>query len=1106
MHGDDIINGHTADIFGWLIGLLQARLEAWNRLEPAIGLFLLEMPAYWLGDGMMWLDDHSYRHRANGFWDKADSWRGNWSWRSQEMEENDWRSELSTEWRQGVVNDLVEAVKQTVKPSLLEATLPSIQKLAVKFEEKVYSLAKDKRSYQSRIATKYREIKRSSNATVSSPSSTSSFSTEIPSDPEAQNSQFQVHKQDQSFTIHHTGLANQHQAAQQNLQMNFENKVTSAPEMLGLANLPFTRPTDCGLTQAPKPNVSLNRSLKDSPGGRLHLPQAIAQQNPEEFPNFQQCSCPELQSSTLSMVKRDPQTVPTQQQQTPKAPSALYNPPSMVEQPKGQKPVVSDARQNQLIAQESSVPDLQHHQQTNLPCTRNDFQSLQSWSQTPEQKLLSQSQPSTVQRILNLSQQDKEQRSQTSGTIKSTSVMEQEEAYQQAESSRSRYIVELREMTQRAINLLQQHDSHQDAKLKLGQAMKYLVDPNCNKSTEKLDLIKKQINCVFQSTMPRKPAASLLHRQLTPNLYASQKSLQPLPQIPRAIIPEDQQKPPSQSMNPQSSAITLQNSNTTNLGDDPMQHSSEPKQQVFMGFGQPPLSTLQQPNGNDLLSQNHRNEQGVKVNSRRSSSVAQPMPPRQKKPLHHAPAHKKRQESQQRQMQQQLIRGNQEVPKQLQQDHEMPFQFGEVNDVNMTQGIEHETSLHQRPEVNNLKFRQATAVQSGVPQRESVSQHQHLKTGVPFEFQAAPVQLPQHPPLTNQYKLLLSHTKVGSSSHSVNSLPGFSANFVSNDSSYLNTGKTEHEPVTDVVESITHFATGTADIAASPSTKYVKMQIAVVLVLQPSILENQVNSISSKALSASVSEIGAVVNLADDMAGAAPVHGSKGSVREDFGATSKTNPLSKYFSMDCDTFGVRKMNRSTNAVPLNEKTTACQRKTDSGSTTFCHIKNPKVQVTRRTLLKEIEEINQQLIDTVIDISDDQTDSTAVRTHCGGIVIKCSFIAVSISPNLSSKEDYTQIKKIPPLQLLIPNNYPYRSPIVLERLPGEVREKHEDFSVKARVKLNLHLRNLLQPMSIGEIARTWDSCVRGVITEYAVKNGGGNIFSKYGTWENCFCTP
>ena len=266
---------------------------------------------------------------------------------------------------------------------------------------------------------------------------------------EAQNNQSQVHKQDQSFTIHHSALANQHQAAQQHLQTNFENKVASAPVMLSLANLPSTRPPDRGLTQVPKSNVSLNINLKDSPGdlqnsaenlkgemehsgnsgnceqeqGILHSPQVIAQQKPEEFLNFQQGSCLELQSSTLYMVKSDPQTTPAQQQQTQQAPFTLHNPASMVEQPlllsqqKGQKAIATDGSQKLLIAQESRVPDPQHHQQPKLPCPYNDCQSLQSCSPTPEQKLLSQSQPPKLQQILNLSQQDEQQRSQASGTF-----------------------------------------------------------------------------------------------------------------------------------------------------------------------------------------------------------------------------------------------------------------------------------------------------------------------------------------------------------------------------------------------------------------------------------------------------------------------------------------------------------------------------------------------------------------------------------------------------------------------------------------------------------------------------------------------------------------
>jgi len=365
--------------------------------------------------------------------------------------------------------------------------------------------------------------------------------------------------------------------------------------------------------------------------------------------------------------------------------------------------------------------------------------------------------------------------------------------------------------------------------------MKYLDYPDGNKSTEKLDLIKRQINCVFQFAMPRKPASSLVHGQLTPNLHPLQRSLQPHRQIHQAMPPEDQKKPPLQSMNPQSSAINLQDSNMRIFGDNSMQYPSKlvisqqddikseqhlcesnserenvvnPVLQVSMRSLQLPLSTLPQPNDIEFLLKNNRNER-AKANSGRSSSVAQRMDPKQKKSLHHVSAQKKNQESQQSQMCQQLIKGNQEVPQQMQQDDEMPHQLNEVNDVKMTQGIEHETALNQRPEVKNLKFRQVAAVKSGVP--PSIASPRHIQT--------EPVQLPRHFPLTNQHNMLRSQTIVGSPSHSVNSQPGFSAKFLSNDSSYLNTGKTEHEPVTDVVESITRFATGTADVPTSHQQK-----------------------------------------------------------------------------------------------------------------------------------------------------------------------------------------------------------------------------------------------------------------------------------------------
>ena len=64
------------------------------------------------------------------------------------------------------------------------------------------------------------------------------------------------------------------------------------------------------------------------------------------------------------------------------------------------------------------------------------------------------------------------------------------------------------------------------------------------------------------------------------------------------------------------------------------------------------------------------------------------------------------------------------------------------------------------------------------------------------------------------------------------------------------------------------------------------------------------------------------------------------------------------------------------------------------------------------------------------------------------------------------------------------------------------KEYEDLSIKARSKFSISLRSLSQPMSLSEMARTWDICARAVISEFAQQSGGGTFSSKYGTWENC----
>jgi PAX-interacting protein 1 len=55
------------------------------------------------------------------------------------------------------------------------------------------------------------------------------------------------------------------------------------------------------------------------------------------------------------------------------------------------------------------------------------------------------------------------------------------------------------------------------------------------------------------------------------------------------------------------------------------------------------------------------------------------------------------------------------------------------------------------------------------------------------------------------------------------------------------------------------------------------------------------------------------------------------------------------------------------------------------------------------LLEEIRDINQGLIDTIVDISDEDVDPTAAAAEGGeGTIVKCSFSAVALSPNLKSQ--------------------------------------------------------------------------------------------------------
>lgn len=63
------------------------------------------------------------------------------------------------------------------------------------------------------------------------------------------------------------------------------------------------------------------------------------------------------------------------------------------------------------------------------------------------------------------------------------------------------------------------------------------------------------------------------------------------------------------------------------------------------------------------------------------------------------------------------------------------------------------------------------------------------------------------------------------------------------------------------------------------------------------------------------------------------------------------------------------------------------------------------------LFEEIREINECLIDTCVDISDEDVDLSVASTAVGseGTVVRCCFSAISLSPSLKSL--YTSVQMV-----------------------------------------------------------------------------------------------
>ncbi|OIW11984.1 hypothetical protein TanjilG_02191 [Lupinus angustifolius] len=474
--------------------------------------------------------------------------------------------------------------------------------------------------------------------------------------------------------------------------------------------------------------------------------------------------------------------------------------------------------------------------------------------------------------------------------------------------------------------------------------------------------------------------------------------------------------------------------------------------------------------------------------------------------------------------------------------HQVPVSSLQQNPTNQMH------QLHQMNDMNDIKARQGMGVKPGVFQQHLTSgqhtayPHQQLKPGGPYPvsspqlLQASSPQILQHSsPQVDQQNHLPSSTKVATPLQSSNSpfvgptpspplapspMPGDSDKPIPGFSSLSNAANIGHQQTVGAAAPAQSLAIGTPGISASPLlAEFSGPDNALAATSGKSTVTEQpiehlirvVKSMSHKTLSAAVSDIGSVISMNDRIAGSAPGSGSRAAVGEDLVSMTNCRLQARNFITQDGTNGIKRMKRYISATPLNVVSSAGSvndgiiEASDLESTATSSVKRPKTEANH-ALLEEIREINNQLIDTVVEISDEDIDPTAAAADAEGaegIIVKCSYGAVALSPTLKSQYASVQMSPIQPSRLLVPVNYPNCSPILLDKCPVESSKESVDLSVKAKSRFSISLRSLSQPMSLREIAKIWDVCARGAISEHAQQSGGGTFSSRYGTWDDCF---
>ncbi|XP_047321626.1 mediator of RNA polymerase II transcription subunit 15a [Impatiens glandulifera] len=906
-------------------------------------------------------------------------------------------------------------------------------------------------------------------------------------------SDMQQQQQQQRMLSQQNNLPNMQ--SQQQLMSQTNNLSNVHHQSMGSLNNVVGLPQQSLVTQPGSSNLQTNQhSLPIMQQPKIPLQQQSQQGNTTLLPNLGGQTSQQQTSSQQSMAQIQSQTGQLQQQL-------------------GMQQQSSSVQRDMQQRHQTSGPLLQ--QQNMIDQQKQIFQSQRAVSEASSTSL-----DSTVQ----------------TGTANSGDW--QEEIFQKVKSLKETYLPELAEMYQKISFKLQQHDpqpqqpkNEQAERLKIFKTMLeriisvlQITKNNISLSyRDKLPSYEKQIINFLNSNRPRKqgpimPQGQQLGQSQMQSMQQQHSQMQPHEnQMNTQQLQQMSMQNPITAMtglqqNPMPPSLTgIQNSLQPSSNDSGQgNHLNNMQQPVSVGsLQQNPMSVVpQQVNMNNVLQQNLSSV----VQSNASGLPSQHIKQEQNMLQNQQPMKQQQQRQiQQQLMQRQLYQQQQQQTQQMKQQQTAQLQPHQIS------------QLHQMSDMSDLKIRQQLANK----QQQRSQLHQQVKSTTNSFPISSPQLLPtasspqlfQNPsPQIDQQNMLSSLTKTGTPLQSINSpyiIPSPPTPLVPSPMP----GESEKVVITNIGHptalSSQSLAIGTPGISASPLLESTSPENHVnpfavasgkssITELPMDRLLRVVKSMSPSALSDSVRDIGSIVGMFDRIAGSAPGNGSRAAVGEDLAAMTKCRLQARNFAMQDGANGMRRMKRYTTANFVTGSENS-----DAESTATSGVKWPRL-AANHSLLEEIRKINERLIETVVDISDDEEvdpiASAAAAAEGGeGTIVKCSYAAVALSPTFKAHYASAKMSQIQPLRLLVPNNYPNCSPIFMDKFPTEPSKESEDLSAKTKSRFSISLRTLSQPMSLGEIAKMWDVCARAVILEYAQQNGGGSFSSKYGSWDNCFST-